>query len=169
MPDVGLVAPALLPVFGVVVLRGTGRVVTVCCAGGTVVVAVLFVVFRKTDRVVVKLPAAFCETAASGRLTACCNAGSWVANRSEVMMAPLLTARCDVVANLLLADVGGAFAVAFSLKPVAKRLFVLCEVVSHKLDVLVVGTAWYNDTAGLLLVSGIYVGDVPPLLEGSPE
>jgi hypothetical protein len=127
MPDVGLAKPALLSVFGVVVLRGTGRVVTVLCAGGTVVVAVLFVVFRETDRVVVKLPAAFCEMAASGRLTACCNAGCWVANRSEVM-APLLAARCDVVANLL-ADV------AVSLKLAAKRLFVLCEVVSHKLDV----------------------------------
>jgi hypothetical protein len=33
-----------------------------------------------------------------------------------------------------------------------------------------VGTAWYNDeTAGLLLVFGIYVGDVPPLLESCPE
>jgi hypothetical protein len=161
MPDIGLAKPALLPVFGVVVLRGTERVVTVLCAGGTVV-AVLFVVFRETDRVVVKLPAAFCEMAASGRLTACSNAGSWVANRSEVM------ARCDVVANLL-ADEGGAVVLAVSLKLVAKRLFDLCEVVSHKLDVLVVGTAWYNDTAGLLLASGIYVGDVPPLLEGWPE
>jgi hypothetical protein len=170
MPDVGLLELDLLPVFGAVVLRGTGRVVTVRCAGGTVVALVLFVVFRETDRVVVKLPAAFCEIAASGRLTACCNAGSWVANRSEVMMAPLLTARCDVVANLLLADVGGAVVVvAFSLKPVAKRLFVLCEVVSDKLDVLGVGTAWYNVTAGLLLASGIYVGDVPALLEGWPE
>ncbi len=84
---------------------------------------VLFVVFRETDRVV----AAFCEIAASGRLTACCNAGTWVANRSEVM------ARCDVVASLL-ADVGDAV-VDVSLKLVAKRLFVLCEVVSHKLDV----------------------------------
>jgi hypothetical protein len=156
MPEIELVD--LLPVFGAVVLRGTGRVVTVLCAGGTAVV-VLFVVFRETGRVVVKLPAAFCEMAASGRLTACCNAGTWVANRSEVM------ARCDVVANLL-ADVGGAVVVAFSLKLVAKRLFVLCEDVSHKLDVLGVGTAWYDVTAGLLLASGIYVGDVPPLLEG---
>ncbi len=161
IPDFGLVAPALLPVFGAVTLRGIGTVVTVLCAGGTVV-AVLFVVFRETDRVVVKLPAAFCEMAASGRLTACCNAGSWVANRSEVM------SLCDVVANLL-ADVGGAVVVAVSLKLAAKRLFVLCEVVSHKLDVLVVGTAWYNVTAGLLLASGIYVGDVPALLEGWPE
>jgi hypothetical protein len=163
MPDFGLAKLDLLPVFGAVVLRGTGRVVTVRSAGGTVVV-VLFVVLRETDRVVVKPPAVFSEMTASGRLTACCNAGTWVANRSEVM------ARCDVVANLL-ANVGGAVVVvAFSLKPVAKRLFVLCEAVSHKLDVLGVGTAWYtDDTAGLLLVSGIYVGDVPPLLEGCPE
>ena len=126
MPDVGLVAPVLLPVFGAVVLRGTGRVVTVRNAGGTVVVAVLFVVLRETVRVVVKPPAVFSEMTASGRLTACCNAGTWVANRSEVM------ARCDVVANLL-ADVGGEVVVA--LKLAAKRLFVLCEVVSHKLDV----------------------------------